>query len=515
MNDLNLLKPFKLSYKNQIIFLKEREKLFSSKTNEKPTSASTPNDTALLIIDENQQDDEHENQSAEASINVSSIETIITTENLTEKSLPDPYLLPVLPSQVNDAINLKQMEKFEKLCNFRSIIIDAVFHDLKTNYGLIYPTREQYTTIVNGILNHLKIERDPKTSTSIIQDTPNEIQQMEEKAETLKTNFQNKSIDDQHYQRLWLETFDYRQNFIKENTTADIMERFPVYSNPSMILTDVKLLTGVDLDHSVKEKMNLLSNKICSNDKFLTDDPIVRCFKKPVTPQPTMVIEENDIKIYVDWTFICSSNSMEQSLALVVGLYCLMNLTFPTYRTVVRFLYVYFMNDKQQQSNVIRKFCKVYNIQLQDNPSSSNAALLEETKINDTYLNDRRENNEEQNISFELQTTTSIQPTSMESTSHESTSIDSISTESISTESISMEPISIESTSTESTSMEPIPTEPKRIEPTTCEKPTAFQQQSNRKRKAEEKHDYEQLSLEIDASEQKITRNLRPKRHRQ
>ena len=53
MNDLNLLKPFKLSYKNQIIFLKEREKLFSSKTNEKPTSPLTSNDTALLIIDEN------------------------------------------------------------------------------------------------------------------------------------------------------------------------------------------------------------------------------------------------------------------------------------------------------------------------------------------------------------------------------------------------------------------------------------------------------------------------------
>ena len=43
----------------------------------------------------------------------------------------------MLPSQVSDAINLKQMEKFEKLCNFRSIIIDAVFHDLKTNYGLM------------------------------------------------------------------------------------------------------------------------------------------------------------------------------------------------------------------------------------------------------------------------------------------------------------------------------------------------------------------------------------------
>jgi len=29
-----------------------------------------------------------------------------------------------------------------------------------------YLTREQYTTIVNGILNRLKIERDPKTSVS-------------------------------------------------------------------------------------------------------------------------------------------------------------------------------------------------------------------------------------------------------------------------------------------------------------------------------------------------------------
>ena len=58
---------------------------------------------------------------------------------------------------------------------------------------------------------------------------------MEEKAETFKTNFQNKSIDDQHYQQLWLETFDYRQNFIKQSTIADIMERFPVYSNPSKV----------------------------------------------------------------------------------------------------------------------------------------------------------------------------------------------------------------------------------------------------------------------------------------
>ena len=59
------------------------------------------------------------------------------------------------------------------------------------------------------------------------------------------------------------------------------MERFSVYSNPSMvkkncnifsitfsfqILTNVKLLTDADLDHSVQEKINLLSNKNWFNE---------------------------------------------------------------------------------------------------------------------------------------------------------------------------------------------------------------------------------------------------------
>ncbi|CAF1377962.1 unnamed protein product [Rotaria sp. Silwood1] len=138
---------------------------------EKPISPSTPNDTTLLIVDKNEQEvHEDENELIQPTIDLSCTTNVITSKNLTEKTLSDPYILPTLPSQVNDAINLKQMET--------------------------YPTREQYAVIVNGILNHLKIERDTKTVASIIQDTPNEIQQMEEKAETLKTNFQNKSIDD-------------------------------------------------------------------------------------------------------------------------------------------------------------------------------------------------------------------------------------------------------------------------------------------------------------------------------
>jgi len=140
MNNLDLLKPFKLSYKNQLMFLKEQEKLFSSKTNPEQTiSPPTPNDPIPLIIDETHQDI-HEDNNAPIDIIVDSsvITTTISMEKLhDEKSFPDPYVLPSLPNAVINAIQSKQMEKFEKLCNFRSIVIDAVFYDLKTSYNLL------------------------------------------------------------------------------------------------------------------------------------------------------------------------------------------------------------------------------------------------------------------------------------------------------------------------------------------------------------------------------------------
>ncbi|CAF1509964.1 unnamed protein product [Rotaria sp. Silwood1] len=111
------------------------------------------------------------------------------------------------------------------------------------------------------------------------------------------------------------------------------------------------------------------------------------------------------------------------------------------------------MNDKQQQSNIIRNICKVYNIQLHDNPSSSSIASLEQTEINDVYLTNRIENEKEQNMSNDVQMKT--------------------------------------------------PSEP-----------AQFEQQLTQKRKSDEKLDSELLSHEIDLSKQKTTRNHRPQRGR-
>ena len=58
---------------------------------------------------------------------------------------------------------------------------------------------------------------------------------MEEKIEIMKTNFQNGTLEDENFKRLWLETLDYRLDFIKNNTTVDILKEFSMYSNPTMV----------------------------------------------------------------------------------------------------------------------------------------------------------------------------------------------------------------------------------------------------------------------------------------
>ncbi|CAF3934891.1 unnamed protein product, partial [Rotaria sp. Silwood1] len=91
----------------------------------------------------------------------------------------------------------------------------------------------------------------------------------------------------------------------------------------------------------------------------------------PATPLPTIQVEDDHLNVYLDWTFICSSKSIEESIAVLVGLYSLMDLKFNTYRTTARFLYVYLMNDQQKQPNNISKIFKEYNIELQYKSTSS------------------------------------------------------------------------------------------------------------------------------------------------
>ncbi|CAF4753569.1 unnamed protein product, partial [Rotaria socialis] len=102
---------------------------------------------------------------------------------------------------------------------------------------------------------------------------------MKEKTDIIKRNFQNESFNNENFKRLWLETLNYRLAFIKNNTTVDILKEFSIYSNPSMILMDVNVLRGIDLDHIAKDNIDSFVNKICTENKFLADTSSTRCIK--------------------------------------------------------------------------------------------------------------------------------------------------------------------------------------------------------------------------------------------
>ncbi|CAF3506830.1 unnamed protein product [Rotaria socialis] len=167
---------------------------------------------------------------------------------------------------------------------------------------------------------------------------------------------------------------------IKQHPSTQISER----NHSQKILMDVNVLRGIDLDHIAKDNIDSFVNKICTENKFLADTSSTRCIKtlcgllndswkhyiyfhpeKLASPQPSILIDDENIKVYVDWSYVCSCTSIDQNIAVLVGLYFLLGLKLHPHRTTIRFLYVYLMADKNQQSHVIRRFCKEYNQTIQ------------------------------------------------------------------------------------------------------------------------------------------------------
>jgi hypothetical protein len=59
---------------------------------------------------------------------------------------------------------------------------------------------------------------------------------MEKIADANKMDLENNSYDEEELKHLWIQTYAYRQEFIRNNTTQDIVTRFPAYSDPSRVM---------------------------------------------------------------------------------------------------------------------------------------------------------------------------------------------------------------------------------------------------------------------------------------
>ncbi|CAF1503507.1 unnamed protein product [Adineta ricciae] len=168
-------------FKQQLIFLEEREKLLrkiNDRTNSHDSESSDASTNGQLLgittstnyhtlptvsadrhshsssfMHANTARSEH---SSDKSIGDSAADRS-NSDPAGNTSFPEDYKMPVLPDALIKDVNDGNIVKFGPHCSNRRILIDAVVYDLINKYNLFYPTHKQFGSIGNGIVKFLKL----------------------------------------------------------------------------------------------------------------------------------------------------------------------------------------------------------------------------------------------------------------------------------------------------------------------------------------------------------------------
>ncbi|CAF4309637.1 unnamed protein product, partial [Rotaria sp. Silwood2] len=316
--------------KQQLLFLKEREKLFKGL-----------NDSTISSLDSSSINSTHYSSISsgfEPIINLSTSDSM--NDQAFEKSMikeqsnsffPDVYTVPTLPSSLLQDIESGALHKFGPHHTNRQILIDIITHDLINRHNLFYPTHKQFDNIGTAIVQTLKIPltkdnigiwkdaiqtklkrkrlehrdhvevknyqlkysrfgsgrpvkkmigeyvaRDRQKQIMVLNyddDTLNDIQC---KAKQLRDDSQ---IDVNTRLHLWKETVHLRRKTIRDRPTSETLEEFPGYKDPVFIFEEVKMTMGVDLRSIVRRHIPILLEKITTTPGFITDSPPIQLIR--------------------------------------------------------------------------------------------------------------------------------------------------------------------------------------------------------------------------------------------
>ncbi|CAM4949821.1 unnamed protein product [Rotaria socialis] len=322
------------------------------------------------------------NLSSRMSMNNLTTGQVITVAD-TSSSFPDVYEVPILPKALLKDIESGNLKSFGPHCQSRQILIDAVVHDLIENYNLLYLSKTQYNIVGSALVRCLKLPSTPENLTiwkDALQtklkrtraDYPNsslvqvfrlkyskvgsgrpvkqKIGEIVERdrhkqmvimpySNELSDEIQTKVVQLQNFSelevstqlRLWKETFIFRRQVVRDQSTSDIIKNFPAYSNPFLIFEEVKMLMNIDLSKEVRQQVPILLDKLVETPAFIADSSPIRlikilcrkfgetvqhvfCENEPPTPYPTLVSIDGIIHIYVDFHPIVSTSSPDDAL---------------------------------------------------------------------------------------------------------------------------------------------------------------------------------------------------------
>ncbi|CAF1237741.1 unnamed protein product [Adineta ricciae] len=345
-------------------------------------------------------------------------------------SLPDTYEIPALPKALLKDIEVGNLKTFGSHCQGRQILIDAVVHDLIENYDLLYLSKTQYNTVgsavvrclrlpltpenvVNALQTKFKRTRSDHSNNSLVQEfrlkyaNPGSGRPVKQKIGSVAERDRHKQMVIMHGDneisdeiqlkavqlcdfdrldvdtklRLWRETFGFRRQAVRDQSTSDIMKKFPAYNEPHLVFEEIKMLVDLDLRKEVRRQVPILLDKLVETNSFIADVPPIRlikilcrkfgetiqhifCEKEAPTPYPTLVSIDDVIHIYVDFCPILSTHSPDDALGLLIGMYSVFELSFDKKSRTIRFLYCVLHGDKQFLSNSIRVLIKEKNIEI-------------------------------------------------------------------------------------------------------------------------------------------------------
>ncbi|CAF3881149.1 unnamed protein product [Rotaria sordida] len=167
MNNVERISQLIPKFKQQLIFLEEREKLFrriddgsissddsfsNTSTISKTPNFTLPNAQTSPAVSVNSRSP---SSTYLSSINLSSTMSMDyspTDQAVTDAGVPssflDVYEVPILPKALLKDIEAGNLKTFGSHCQGRQILIDAVVHDLIENYNLLPKLNDQHKTIV-------------------------------------------------------------------------------------------------------------------------------------------------------------------------------------------------------------------------------------------------------------------------------------------------------------------------------------------------------------------------------
>ncbi|CAF3337670.1 unnamed protein product [Rotaria socialis] len=236
-------------------------------------------------------------------------------------SFPDIYEVPILPNALLKDIEAGNLKSFGPHYQGRQILIDAVVHDLVENYNLLYLSKTQYNTVGSAIVRCLRLPSTPENlaiwkdalqtklkrtrvdhpNSSLVQvfrskysnlgsgrPVKQKIGTVVERdrnkqmvimpySEELSDEIQSKVVQLQNFSqfdvstqlRLWKETFIFRRQVVRDQSTSDIMKNFLACSNAFLLFEEVKMLTNIDFSKEVRQQVPILLDKLVETPAFI------------------------------------------------------------------------------------------------------------------------------------------------------------------------------------------------------------------------------------------------------